>query len=161
MKMNEVVILIGSNIHPQKNIKDCLVLLLDSVTVLARSQIWKTKSYGSEDPDFLNLAIKVSTTLSEKQLKISVLRRIEDRLGRVRSSNKNAARTIDLDTIIFNNSIRDNELWEKVFIAVPVAEIEPSLPHPSSGRNLEEFAEKLKSSEQTELFIPPDGFFPY
>ena len=159
--MNEAIILIGSNIHPKQNIRDCLVLLMDSVTVVARSQIWRTKSFGSEGPDFLNLAIKANTALNEKQLKVSVLRRIEDRLGRVRLFNKNAPRTIDLDTILFNNRIIDNELWEKVFIALPVVELKPSLRHPGLTSNLKETAEELKSSEQAELFIPPEGFFPY
>lgn len=159
--MNEVVILIGSNIHPQQNIRDCLVLLMKSVTIEARSQIWRMRSFGSKGPDFLNLAVKAQTTLNEKQLKTSVLRNIEDQLGRIRFSNKNAPRTIDLDTIIFNGSIIDNELWEKAFMAVPVAELEPSLRHPGSVRNLNEIAEELKSSEQAELFIPPEGFFPY
>jgi len=159
--MNEAIILIGSNIHPQENIRDCLFLLMDRVTVVSRSQIWKTKSFGSEGPDFLNLAIKVNTDLNEKQLKESILRKIEDRLGRVRLSDKNAPRTIDLDTIIFNDVIIDDELWEKVFVAVPVAELKPSLCYPDSTRNLKGIAKDLKSSEQAELYIPPAGFFPY
>jgi len=159
--MNEAIILIGSNIHPKNNIRDCLILLMDSVTVVARSQIWRTKSLGSVGPDFLNLAIKADTDLNEKQLKVSVLRKIEDRLGRVRLSDKNVPRTIDLDTIIFNNIILDNELWKKVFIAVPVAELKPSLCYPDSTKNLKEIAEELKSLDQAELFISPVGFFPY
>ncbi len=160
MKINEAIILIGSNIHPQQNIRDCLVLLMDNVNVVSRSQIWRTKSYGSEGPDFLNLAIKANTTLNEKQLKISVLQKIERQLGRVRLPNKNAPRTIDLDTIIFNNRILDDELWEKGFIALPVAELIPSICHPGSTRNLKVIAEELKSSEQAELFIPTEGYFP-
>ena len=159
--MNEAIILIGSNIHPQKNIRDCLVLLMDSVTVVARSQIWRTKSFGSEGPDFLNLAITVNTDLHEKQLKESILRKIEDQLGRVRSSNKNAPRTIDLDTIIFNDVIIDDELWEKAFIAIPVAELKPSLCYYDSTRTLRGIANEFKRSEQAELYIPPAGFFPY
>ena len=62
--MNEAIILIGSNIHPMKNIKDCLHLLRDHMVVLAQSQIWKTKSYGNEDPDFLNLAVRIKTILT-------------------------------------------------------------------------------------------------
>jgi len=157
--MNEAIILIGSNINPQENIRDCLIHLTDSLTVLAQSRIWKTESFGSEGPNFLNLAIKANTTLDEKQLKISVLQKIEDQLKRIRLSNKNAPRTIDLDTIVFNNKIVDNDLWIKGFIAIPVAELMPSLCYPGSTKNLKVIAEELKSSEQTELFIPPEGFF--
>ena len=158
--MNEAIILIGSNIHPQQNIRDCLNLLIELVTLVTRSQIWKTKSFGGDGPDFLNLAVKVNTVLNEEQLKTSILGRIENQLGRVRSSNKNAARTIDLDTIVFNNKILDNGIWKKVFIAAPISEIAPSLQHPVLEKNLKEIAEELKSSEQTELFIPPEHFFP-
>lgn len=159
--MNEAIILIGSNINPQENIRDCLIHLTNSLYVLTRSRIWKTESSGSEGPDFLNLAIKANTTLDEKHLKISVLRKIEDQLKRVRLSNKNAPRTIDLDTIIFNNRIVDNDLWAKGFIAIPVAELMPSLCYPGSTKKLKVIAEELKSSEQAELFNPPEGFFPY
>ena len=159
--MNEAIILIGSNINPQENIRDCLIYLTDCLNVLTRSRIWKTKSSGSEGPDFLNLAIRANTTLDKRQLKLSVLRKIEDQLKRVRLSNKNAPRTIDLDTIIFNNKVIDTDLWVKGFMAIPVAELMPSLCYPGSTRNLEIIAEELKYSGQAELFIPPEGFFPY
>jgi len=159
--MNEAIILIGSNINPQENIRDCLIHLANSLNVLTRSRIWKTESSGSEGPDFLNLAIKANTTLDEKQLKISVLRKVEDQLKRVRLSNKNAPRKIDLDTIIFNNKVIDNDLWVKGFMAIPIAELMPSLCYPGSTRNLKVIAEELKFSGQAELFNPPDGFFPY
>ena len=154
--MNEAIILIGSNINPQQNIKDCLIHLTNSLTILARSRIWKTRSFGGEGPDFLNLAIKANTMLDEKQLRNSVLRKIEVQLKRVRLSNKNAPRTIDLDTIIFNNKIIDNELWKKGFMAIPIAELLPSLCYPGSTKNLKVIAENLKSSERAELFIPPE-----
>ena len=159
--MNEAIILVGSNINPQENIRDCLIYLTDCLNGLTRSRIWKTKSSGSEGQDFLNLAIKANTTLDERQLKISVLQKIEDQLKRVRLSNKNAPRTIDLDIIIFNNKVIDTDLWVKGFMAIPVAELMPSLCHPGSTKKLKVIAEELKSSEQAELFIPPEGLFPY
>lgn len=159
--MNTAIILIGSNLQPQENIKDCLLLLMDKVTVVDRSQIWKTKSFGSEGPDFLNIAIRIRTNLNKNQLKESILHKIEKKLERVRLPDKNAPRTIDLDIVIFNNEILDNELWNKVFIALPVSELEPNLTSPISSRDLKEIAIVLKSSEQAELFIPPENFFPY
>ena len=76
--MNIAIVLIGSNLHPQDNIKDCLHLLIDQVIVVARSRIWKTKSYGREGPDFLNLAIRIRTDLNKNQLKESILQKIEN-----------------------------------------------------------------------------------
>ena len=79
MMVNEAIILIGSNINPQQNIRDCLVLLIDSISLVARSRILRTKSYESEGADFLNLSIKTNTILNEKQLKISVRHPSSDR----------------------------------------------------------------------------------
>ena len=159
--MNEVIILIGSNLHPQENIKNCLLLLMDRVIVADSSQIWKTRSFGSEGPDFLNLAVKVNTDLNEKHLKAIILRKIENKLGRVRLPDKNAPRTIDMDIVIFNNKVLDNEIWEKIYIALPVSELEPNLLDPISKKKLKEIAIELKSSEQVELYNPSDSFLNY
>ena len=78
--MNTAIILIGSNLQPQENIKDCLLLLMDKVIVVDRSQIWKTKSFGSEGPDFLNMAIRIRTNLNKNQLKESILHKTEKKL---------------------------------------------------------------------------------
>lgn len=159
--MNVAIILIGSNLHPQENIKNCLLLLMDRVIVADSSQIWKTRSFGSEGPDFLNLAVKVNTDLNEKHLKAIILRKIENKLGRVRLPDKNAPRTIDMDIVIFNNRVLDNELWEKIYIALPVSELVPNLLEPISKKKLMEIAIELKSSEQVELYNPSDSFLNY
>ena len=159
--MNEAIILIGSNLHPQENIKNCLLLLMDRVIVADSSQIWKTRSFGSEGPDFLNLAVKVNTDLNEKHLKAIILRKIENKLGRVRLPDKNAPRTIDMDIVIFNNRVLDNELWEKIYIALPVSELVPNLLEPISKKKLMEIAIELKSSGQAELYNPSDSFLQY
>ena len=159
--MNEAIILIGSNLHPQENIKNCLLLLMDRVIVADSSQIWKTRSFGSEGPDFLNLAVKVNTDLNEKHLKAIILRKIENKLGRVRLPDKNAPRTIDMDIVIFNKRVLDNELWEKIYIALPVSELVPNLLEPISKKKLMEIAIELKSSGQAELYNPSDSFLQY
>ena len=159
--MNKAIILVGSNINPQKNIKKCLQYLADTVQITSFSHIWKTKAHGSKGPDFLNVAAEITTDLNIDELRIQVHREIENKLNRVRVIDKNAPRTIDIDTIFFNGQILDDELWIKGFMAIPIAELSPSLIDPKSGQYLSNIAEKLKSSTFIELFIPPDKFFPY
>lgn len=158
--MNEVFILIGSNIQAQQNIKKCLFLLNEQITISAHSKIWITKSFGSDGPDFLNLAIFAKTPLDVKTLKSSVIRKIENQLGRIRLPDKYAPRTIDVDIIIFNDEIIDVDIWTKVFIAIPISELKPNLVNPENKKSLKEIAEKLKNSERAELFNPPEDFFP-
>ncbi len=158
--MNEVIFLLGSNIHAQQNIKKCLALLNGQMIISAHSKIWKTKSFGSDGPDFLNVAIATLTPLDVKTIKTSVIQKIENQLGRIRFSDKYAPRTIDVDIIIFNNEIIDADIWTKVFIAVPISELKPNFVNPENKKSLNKIAEKLKNSEQAELFNPPEDFFP-
>jgi 2-amino-4-hydroxy-6-hydroxymethyldihydropteridine diphosphokinase len=158
--MNEIIILLGSNIQAQQNIKKCLFLLDEQIIISAHSQIWITKSFGSDGPDFLNLAIVALTHLDTKTLKTSIMRKIEDQLGRIRFPDKYAPRTIDLDVVIFNEEIIDADIWTKVFVAVPISELKPNLVNPENNKTLIEIAENLKSSARAELFDPPEDFFP-
>jgi 7,8-dihydro-6-hydroxymethylpterin-pyrophosphokinase len=73
---------------------------------------------------------------------------IERRLKRVRTRNKNAPRTIDIDIMLFNDDITqvgsrhipDPEVLERPFVAIPLAEIAPDYVHPETGQPLREIA---------------------
>ena len=158
--MNEAIILIGSNINPEINLKVSLYILIQKVEIVTYSNIWKTQSVGSEGPDFLNIAVQIRMKENRLELKNNILSDIEKTLKRKRTSDKNAPRTIDLDPILFNGQILDEELWNKVFMAVPVADIKPQLTNPGSKDTLKTTAEKLKSPGNPKLFVPPAGFFP-
>ena len=151
IKPNRAILLLGSNIDPEKNIFSAIDLL---GKIRRKSQIWKTESYGSKGPDFLNMAVEIVTDLDKNALKESVIDCVEKTLLRVRTLDKNAPRTIDLDIIIFNGVVVDNDVWEKAFVAIPVSELVPDILNPTTGENLIEFAEKIKSSAEAELYCP-------
>ena len=154
MKLNEVennqdhqvVIGIGSNISPRENIRSALYLLSRKVSIDALSGVWKTPSVGSPGPDFLNAAILISTNYSLNQLRVEVLRPIENLLGRVRTSDPNAPRTMDLDPLIFDGNQLDEQLWQYAHMGVPVAEILPDYTDPQSGKPAAVIAEELMQS---------------
>jgi 2-amino-4-hydroxy-6-hydroxymethyldihydropteridine diphosphokinase len=158
--MNEVIILVGSNIRPQANIYKCLKLMKEELNISSYSRIWITQSYGNDGPDFLNLAIAATTKLDAEAIKTSIINKIETNLGRIRYPDKYAPRTIDLDIMVFNNVIIDSDIWDKVFMAIPISELKPDLRNPKNYETLFEVAKKLKSSHHTELFSPPIDFFP-
>jgi GTP cyclohydrolase I len=76
---------------------------------------------------------------------------IEEELGRVRTSDKNAPRTIDLDVSLYNDEvlefgqrrIPDPELVRFSHIARPLADLAPRYRHPQTGETLEEIARRL------------------
>lgn len=125
--LNSAYISLGSNINKQKNILSAYNLIAESQTIESISSIYETPPVGSQENSdtFLNAIIKVKTPLSEQDLNRKVLKKIESKLGRQRSTDKNAPRKIDLDIIIFNEKTIDPEIQTLAHLAIPLAEIKP------------------------------------
>jgi len=139
-----VCLSLGSNIAPADNLKQALELLRQELTVLAVSRAWRTPAVGSQGPDFLNAAVLVHAPQPASQLKSQVLQDIEARLGRIRTEDKYAPRTIDIDIVVDGEQVVDPELWKYAHLAQPVAELLPDLVDPTSGQTLETIAERLR-----------------
>jgi 2-amino-4-hydroxy-6-hydroxymethyldihydropteridine diphosphokinase len=135
-----VLIGLGSNIDPEKNITAALSSLEDLTCLKDRATIWQTPAVGGGESDYLNTAVLVETTLALDQFKVSILSKIENSLGRIREIDKYADRTIDLDILAFGNQIIGNELWQQPHVTIPAAEILPDLVNPDSGESLSQAA---------------------
>lgn len=153
---NKTIILLGSNIQPAENLKKALDLLNEHTGIISCSSVWWTKAVGSDGPDFLNMAVEFETELGTDEIKSHLIKDIETRLGRIRTADKNAPRTIDLDIILINDEVLDDDLWQKAFVALPVSEIRTDLINPENGLSIIETARKLKSSTKVELFVDWD-----
>ena len=149
--MNQAYLLLGSNIDKEHNLPAGLQLLRTQCQVLAVSPVYETAPVGlHEQPNFFNVAVLVETELDPAGLKTQVLAHIERQLKRVRTSNKNAPRTIDLDIILFRsaeagapNYPPDPDLQKFPHVAVPLADLAPNLPHPQTGEPLRVLADHL------------------
>lgn len=141
--VNKVYILLGSNINPKKNIKNALNLLAKKVPIIKQSDIWRSEAFGSVAPDFYNVAVFTRTNLSKEEIKTNILQPIEQELGRKRSEDKYAPRTIDLDIIVFNHEILDDNLWKHNFIALPISQLIPNIKNTKTGESLNSIAERL------------------
>lgn len=140
--MAEVIILLGSNIEPAINIRLGAARLAELLPVKKFSSVWLTPPVGTDGPDFYNAAVLCDTELTDEDLKFTVLRPIEEKLGRVRTADKYAPRALDLDAIVLNNRVLEPRLWDTAFILLPVSELAPDLIHPDSGLTLRELAIK-------------------
>jgi 2-amino-4-hydroxy-6-hydroxymethyldihydropteridine diphosphokinase len=144
--MHEVFILLGSNILPAENLHKALAYLGEAGKIKAVSNIWETGPVGSSGPNFLNTAACLQTDYEAEALKWQVLRPIEAKMGRVRSEDKYAPRPIDLDILVFDGEVVDDNLWERFFAAIPLAELIPGLRHPQTGQLLKELTDKFKKT---------------
>ena len=114
--MNTVAIGVGSNIDPNDNISKARKYISRDHSLIRSSTFVKTKPVGYEkQEDFLNGAFLVKTDLNKQEFTI-YLKDLENKLGRVRTKNKNGPRTIDLDVVIWNDKIIDHDCYEREFL---------------------------------------------
>jgi len=145
---------LGSNIEPEKNILEAVKLLSKHVRIMSSSTVYLTEPlrYRSQ-PRYYNCVVKIETEIELYRLKFDVLRVIEDELGRKRTEDKYASRTIDIDIILYGDLhvaterlvIPDPEILKRAFLAVPLFEIAPNLTMPSTNMPIEEIAERFKN----------------
>ncbi len=100
-----------------------LEILPEKCSVVQLSTLVKTSPIGIEDqPDFVNGAVKVETSLDQVSLK-SWLKSVEDRLGRDRTLAKFGPRTMDLDIVVWNGEVVDDDYYTRDFLRNSVAEL--------------------------------------
>ena len=110
-----------------------LVKKIPDVKLLRVSAFYETEPWGiTNQPNFLNAAIKISTELEPLNL-LDELQRIELELGRIRRERW-GARTLDLDILLADSEISCERLtvphkflFDRDFALVPLKEIFPSL----------------------------------
>jgi 2-amino-4-hydroxy-6-hydroxymethyldihydropteridine diphosphokinase len=150
--MSRVLIALGSNLEPEANMRRAVRRLAARVHLVAVSPVYETKPVGETDqPTFLNAAALIETDCGASQLKREVLEAIERELGRVRTADKNAPRTIDLDITLFGDQvldvssrhIPDPDLLKYPHVAVPAADVAPTYRHPETGQALSEIADEM------------------
>jgi 2-amino-4-hydroxy-6-hydroxymethyldihydropteridine diphosphokinase len=121
--MNDCIIGIGSNIEADIHIPEMLSQLALDVELVQVSQLVQTKPIGiTEQADYTNGAVRIRTEMSLETLS-SFLKQLEDRLGRDRSQKKFGPRSIDLDILIWNDTIVDPDYYTRDFLRKSAAEL--------------------------------------
>ncbi len=149
-----VVIGLGSNLEPERHLPLVLVELARVLEVTAVSAIYASEPVGAPgSPPFLNAAVKAATDLSPERLKSEVLRPLETALGRRRTGDRNAPRTIDLDLLLYGDlvvedlgsgmRVPDPALLARAHVAIPAAEVWPEAVHPVTRETLAAIAARL------------------
>ncbi|MCH8892359.1 MAG: 2-amino-4-hydroxy-6-hydroxymethyldihydropteridine diphosphokinase [Chloroflexi bacterium] len=110
------------------------------LAVLRTSGIYETAPWGlTNQPDFLNTAAEISTTLSPRQL-LDRIKDLEHQLGR-EAGPRFGPRLIDIDILLFGDLVVDEpdlriphaSLHLRAFALVPLAELTPDSVHPVLG----------------------------
>ncbi len=148
--MNQAFIFLGTNIDREKNYLEALRRLAGLGKLRRVSGVYETTPVGGLGENFFNGAALLETALGARELK-RALREIEAQLGRVRTGNRYAPRTIDLDLVLYNQDCVDEEglrlpdplILQRPFMAQALAELDPNYVHPVEGRTLAQIARSL------------------
>jgi dihydroneopterin aldolase/2-amino-4-hydroxy-6-hydroxymethyldihydropteridine diphosphokinase len=172
---------IGSNIDPAENVRAALRLLAGRTRLVGISMVYLTGALGRpEQAPYYNCVAEIETGAAPAEIKYGILRGIEETLGRKRTQDRYAPRTIDLDLIVYGDltleaegmDIPDPEILERPFLAVPLFELAPDLVLPRYrvpireiavrlGRDgmqpLEEYAGRLRKELESIASLPETG----
>ncbi len=152
--LHKIYLSLGSNIDPQTNLIAASDELRNSFAPVTFSSVIETISEGTSGPNFLNAAAVINTTASFEELKYGFIRKLEGSLGRIRTADKNSPRSIDLDISVIDQDVVDPNIWNRVYLAVPLSDLGLLLIEPKSGKSLLEISEGLK--ERTFWKVRPD-----
>ncbi len=136
---------IGSNLDlPTHQIEQAVELLdeLEGTRLVSCSSLYRSAPFGGvEQPDFVNAAAALLTTLGAHEL-LEALLDLEKRQGRERGEARWGPRILDLDLLVVAGKVVDEPgltlphpgIAERNFVLLPLREIAPELVIPGLGR---------------------------
>lgn len=113
------------------------------------SSLYESEPWGFDHPSkFLNQVVACSTNLSPLEV-LEQIHTIEMQLGRVRHGEGYVARTADIDILFYGEIVMNTpeltiphpRLHERRFTLLPLAEICPTLRHPTKKSSILELLE--------------------
>jgi 2-amino-4-hydroxy-6-hydroxymethyldihydropteridine diphosphokinase len=134
---------LGSNVDRANMLRRAVAALRDEFGEIRLSPVYESAAVGFDGSDFLNLVAGFDSDLDAGEL-VAIFHAIEDRLGRDRSLPKFASRPIDLDLLLYGDSIIDlpglriprPEILENAFVLKPLQDLAPQFPLPGNGETL-------------------------
>ena len=132
---------VGSNVDRERSIAEGLRALSEQFGVLMVSSVYESEAVGFDGDPFFNLVVGIRTRLPV----FAVARRLSDierKLGRVRGVDRNAARTLDLDLLLYGGVILEvgrlriprEDITRYAFVLEPLTEIAGHVHHPELGQ---------------------------
>ncbi len=158
-----VYIGVGSNLAPTRHILQGVSLLRVRLCITGASRFYRNPAVHpcqrpESQPPFVNGVIRARTPLPPGDLKRRVLCAVEEACGRVRTQDRYAPRTLDLDLLAYGNlairtealELPDPDVFVHAFLAVPMAELAGSWIPPGAVHPMREIARRLDNDSLVE-----------
>jgi 2-amino-4-hydroxy-6-hydroxymethyldihydropteridine diphosphokinase len=115
----------------------------DALSVVASSSVYETEPQGEvlDQPDFLNAAVRVETTLGPEDL-LDACKQVERDLGREAGGPRHGPRPIDIDLLLMGDEdfqserlrLPHRDVLARRFVLAPLVELDPQLALPDGTR---------------------------
>jgi len=153
--VSRVYIGLGSNLGNKiNNLEKALIELKEIVKTEKVSSLYESEPWGYKQQDnFYNVVVEADTNLTPQEL-LHSLKEIELKLGRQEESVRWGPRVIDLDILLYGRKIIDlpglkiphSEIKNRVFVLLPLLELNPELTDPLSRKKFSEIAASIKDN---------------
>lgn len=152
--MTLVAVGIGSNIEPARHVQSALAALRERFGVLRVSPVYRSRAVGFEGDDFYNLVAAFDSTEDVHAID-DTLTAIEHAHGRTPGGPKFAARTLDLDLLLYGDAVLDEpglrlprkEILDYAFVLQPLADLLGNQQHPVTGKTFAVHWQEFRSGE--------------
>ena len=132
------------------------------VAVVRASRVWDTAPLGPPQPRYLNAVLELEA-LGPAPALLRVLERVERAGGRRRTAVRWAARTLDLDLLLFGDEVIRTPrlvvphpaLVARRFVLAPLAELCPERVVPGTGRTVAQLLALVPRED-----VLPVGLYP-
>ena len=148
---------IGSNIGDKfKNIQNALDIIHTKIaSFISISAIYETKAVGFEGDNFFNVCASFNSRIEPENL-MNELLQVEVCMGRKRKNIKTyESRIIDIDILIAGDLVMEKQalslphprMTDRLFVMLPLVEIEPNLLHPILNLSCREILNKIENND--------------
>jgi len=152
---------LGGNIGdvPATFTKAIDLLAKRDVRIIAQSPLYRTEPMGGKAQDWYhNQVIEIETELTPPEL-LHVCMETESKLGRVRTDDQWASRTLDIDILFFDEQVLNSKeltlphpgIAQRRFVLVPLHAIAPDFIHPVLKKSIAELLSKLNNTDQLQV----------
>ncbi|EIJ43560.1 2-amino-4-hydroxy-6-hydroxymethyldihydropteridine pyrophosphokinase [Beggiatoa alba B18LD] len=159
--MATVYVSVGSNINPLQHIRAGLTDLQHHYGTLQLSPVYESAAVGFTGENFYNLVLAFQTDKPVRQVN-QHLHEIEANHGRTRDGQRYSSRTLDLDLILYDDLVLQDttdklevprgEIEKYAFVLLPLADLAPTLKHPTLGKTYAELWENFQGKDKQTLW---------
>ena len=152
--MTRVYVALGSNVEPERHIAMAVQAMRGRFGALILSPVYRNQAIGFAGEDFLNAVAGFDCTLKVPELK-AALDQIERDCGRQRGAARFAPRTLDLDLLLYGDTVDAAaklpraEILRYNFMLKPLADIAASVRHPVTKQTYAEHWANFKGEGGT------------